>query len=403
MNALTSEIKSIKFLPIFILFLFCFTKLNGQQLTPQQFIEDLEFLKKELPAKHKNLFAKISEKKFNYKIEAIKQKSKNLNNESLEIELFKLIKEIGDEHTRIEPVYKTTFPVEFDSFEEGIFVVNTDQLHADLLYKKLSGIENNSMKELKRGFQKIIKTDNQSYFDINFLHFINNPRILSGMNISQPGPGVNFILDDVKYLVSAVEKEKFFPTSATKLLRNSKKDNYWYEQIDNGKILYFNYQRCSEQDGKSFEAFNNELWGFIDKEKPRKMIIDLRNNSGGNSAILIPFLNKLNDSYLNQRGSLYVLIGKSTFSSALMNAVNLKRDYQSILVGKSTSGTVNHYGETRGFRLPNSKIIVGYSTKYWEVWKGYDGALKPDVEIKYSIKNFRENNDEAIDYITNLE
>jgi C-terminal processing protease CtpA/Prc len=127
----------------------------------------------------------------------------------------------------------------------------------------------------------------------------------------------------------------------------------------------------------------------------------LRNNSGGNSAILNPFLEKLKKNYLNKKGSLYVLIGKNTFSSALMNAVDLKRNYKSILVGQTTSGNVNHYGETRGFRLPNSKIIVGYSTKYWEIWKGYNGALRPDIEIKYSLKNFKNNIDEAIEYVTN--
>ena len=49
----------------------------------------------------------------------------------------------------------------------------------------------------------------------------------------------------------------------------------------------------------------------------------------------------------------------------------------------------------------SSKIIVGYSTKYWEIWKGYNGALRPDIEIKYSLKNFKNNIDEAIEYVTN--
>lgn len=83
-----------------------------------------------------------------------------------------------------------------------------------------------------------------------------------------------------------------------------------------------------------------------------------------------------------------------------MNAVDLKRNYQSILIGESTSGNVNHYGETRGFQLPNSKITIGYSTRYWETWKGYKGPLTPDIEIKYSMINFKENIDEAIEYVT---
>jgi len=386
----------------FILLLFCFAEVKSQNLTPQQFAEDLQFLKSELPEKHKNLFAKISEKTFNNRIAEIEQKRNSLNNESFEIELYKLIKEIGDEHTRIEPIYKTVYPINFDFFEEGTFVISTDTAHSDLLYKKLNGIENSTFKEITEDFKKIIKTDNQSYFDIYFQRFVNNPRILKGLDITQSDSIANFILNNEKHQLLSVEKEKFSSKPTSDLLRYSNNDNYWYKLIDNSKILYFNYQDCSEQDNKPFEPFINELFSVIETKKPQKIIIDLRNNSGGNSAILDPFLNKLSKSYLNKNGSLYVLIGKNTFSSALMNAVDLKRNYKSILVGQPTSGNVNHYGETRGFRLPNSKIIVGYSTKYWEIWKGYNGALKPDIEVKYSIKNFKENIDEAIEYVKNL-
>lgn len=402
MHAAIIERKILHFPPVFILFLFCFTKLSGQNVTPQKFIEDAEFLKKELPQRHINLFAKISEKKFNSIIAGIEKKSTILNEERFEIELYKLFKEIGDEHTRIEPVYKTTYPLSFDLFTEGIFVTNTDPAHSYLLYKKLDGIESTTTRDIIKEFRKIIKNDNRSYFDVYFQHFVNNPRVLKGLDITQSDSAAGFILDDEKYPVSSVPKEKFSSKPASKLLRYSNNDNYWYTLTGNGKVLYFNYQVCAEQDNKPFEAFSNELWTFIEKEKPQKIIIDLRNNSGGNSAILSPFLTRLKESDLNKKGSLYVLIGKNTFSSALMNAVDLKRNYQSILVGEPTSGNVNHYGENRGFQLPHSKIIVGYSTKYWENWKGYKGPLMPDIEIKYSIVNFKNNIDEAIEYVIGM-
>lgn len=390
------------FLKYFILFTSLFLlsiKANGQKLTSKQYIEDLEFLKRELPKRHKNLFAKTSEEIFNDKVEEIKKKSKSLNDESFEIELYKLIKEIDDEHTRIEPIYKTIFPVKFDFFKEGVFVTSTDITNSSLLYKKLNGIGNSTLKEITKKFKNIVKTDNQSYFKVYFQNSINNPRILKGLSISKSNLNSNFILDNVNYQIFSVQKEKFSSKPVSKLLRYSDDDNYSYKLIDNGKTLYFNYLSCSEQTEKPFEYFSNQLFKSIKDKKPKRIIIDLRNNSGGNSAILNPFLEKLQKSYLNKKGSLFVLIGKKTFSSALMNAVDLKRNYESILIGQSTSGNVNHYGETRGFRLPNSKIIVGYSTKYWEVWKGYEGALTPDVKVEYSMKNFKNNVDEAIEYI----
>lgn len=398
MNKLIYQNILLKSLLIFLL-TFSISQTKAQNLTPKQFVEDLEFLKAELPKKHKNLFAKISEKDFNKQIRNIEQKSKNLNDKTFEIELYKLIKAIGDEHTRIEPSYTTIFPIYFDFFKEGIFVTKTDSLHLNLLNKKLNGIEKISIKNILNDYKEIIKDDNQSYFEVYVQNFINNPRILKGLKITKSDSISNFLLENEKYRITSIAKKNLHPISNSKLLRFKNNDNYWYEMIDNDKILYFNYQDCTEQNGKPFEIFSNELFQIIGNRKPRKLIIDLRNNSGGNSAVLKPFLEQLKTNYLNENGSLFILIGKKTFSSALMNAIDLKRNYNAILIGESTSGNVNHYGETRGFYLPNSKIIVGYSTKYWENWKGYSGPLIPDVRINYSIENFKKNIDEAIEYV----
>lgn len=399
MERLAIKYSTLKCFILLISLFFIVVKVNGQKLTSKHYIEDLQFLKRELPKRHKNLFAKTSKEIFNDRVEKIKQKSKFLNNESFEIELYKLIKEIDDEHTRIEPIYKTIFPIKFDFFKEGIFVTGTNATNSNLLHKKLNGIGNSTLKEITKKIESIVKTDNQSYFKVYFQNVINNPRMLKGLNISKSNLNSNFNLDSVNYEIFSVQKENLSLKPTSKLLRYSNSDNYWYKLIDNGKTLYFNYQDCSEQTEKPFEYFSSQLFKFIESKKPKKIIVDLRNNGGGNSAILNPFLEKLQKSYLNRKGSLFVLIGKKTFSSALMNAVDLKRNYKSIFIGQSTSGNVNHYGETRGFRLPNSRIIVGYSTKYWEIWKGYDGALTPDVKVEYSIKKFKNNADEAIEYV----
>lgn len=386
-----------------LLFLFTTLTINAQNLTEKQFVEDLEFLKFELSQRHKNLFAKISEKEFNLKISEIEGKCKTLNEETFEIELYKLIKEIGDEHTRIEPKYPTIFPIHFDFFKEGIFVTETDSLNSNLLFKKLNGIEKTSIKNIIKNFKTIIQDDNKSYFEIYLLNFVNNPRILKGLKITQSDSSAKFVLNKQEIKLSAENKTKSTTKFNSQLLRFQNKDNYWYELLGSNKILYLNYQDCSEQNGKPFEVFNKEMFNLIETQKPEKFIIDLRNNSGGNSAILKPFLEKLKTNYLNKKGSLYILIGKKTFSSSLMNAIDLKRNYNSILIGEPTSGNVNHYGETRGFYLPNSKIIIGYSTKYWENWKDYFGPLIPDVPINYSIENYKNNIDEAIEYVKNSE
>ena len=383
----------------FFIVLLCSVSSYAQQFTAKQLIEDLDFLQTELPKRHTNLFAKLPEEKFKQKISEIKQKAANLSLENFEIELYKLTKEIGDEHTRIEPPYKTIYPIGFDFFKEGLYVTKTDSAHAHLLYNEFKGIENYPIKTVLEQFRTTIQTENDSYFRIYFLRFVNNPDFLKGLNITSSLTNANFTIGSKSENLPATALKSYKPISDHTLLRTKKQDKYWYELIDNGQTLYFNYQDCAEQKDYPFEQFDGELFNIIAAQKPKKIIVDLRNNSGGNSGILQPFLDKLKDSYLNKKGSLFVLIGKETFSSALMNAVNLKRNFNSILVGESTSGNVNHYGETRGFYLPNTRIVIGYSTRYWETWKGHKGPLNPDVKIVYSVKAFMQHQDEALEYI----
>jgi hypothetical protein len=49
----------------------------------------------------------------------------------------------------------------------------------------------------------------------------------------------------------------------------------------------------------------------------------------------------------------------------VLNALELQQKTNAVFVGEPTSGSANHYGEYKIFILPNSKIRVHYSTKYF--------------------------------------
>ncbi|MDM1294370.1 hypothetical protein ABTW24_09160 [Sphingobacterium thalpophilum] len=74
----------------------------------------------------------------------------------------------------------------------------------------------------------------------------------------------------------------------------------------------------------------------------------------------------------------------------------LKKNSNATFIGEETSGSINHYGEVRGFNLPKSDIVIAFSTKYWEVWKGKKRPLKPDIKINYTIENYMDGKDEAL-------
>jgi hypothetical protein len=390
---------------IIVLFVLISSTCFSQTLSKVDFIEDLEFLKKTLPVKHTNLFVKITKPDFEKKVDAIISKAETLNYESFTTELFKLTVSIGDEHTFIEPKFTKILPIQFGFFKEGLFITGIDSANSAFLQAKLVAINDHSMAQIISLFKEVIQNENQSYFDDHFLHFINNPAFLKGLGIINSDEEAEFTLIDknnkqVKIKLAAIQTKDIanvkLAFAHSDLLSKKKTGNYWFDYDSESKTLYFNYNVCREDPNNPFEKFNDELFTLIASHQPEKIVLDLRKNNGGNSGVLYPFLEKIKGSYLNKKRKLFVLIGKQTFSSAVMNAVELKRNSNAIFIGEPTSGNINHYGEVRGFSLPKSKIVIAYSTRYWETWKGKKGPLKPDTDVKYSIKNYIDGRDEAL-------
>jgi len=85
---------------------------------------------------------------------------------------------------------------------------------------------------------------------------------------------------------------------------------------------------------------------------------------------------------INKKGKLFVIIGRKTFSSAVLNTLDFKKHTNAIIVGEETSGKPNHYGEIKSFELPNSKLKVYYSTKYFKHYEKDIETIRPDVIIK---------------------
>jgi hypothetical protein len=79
--------------------------------------------------------------------------------------------------------------------------------------------------------------------------------------------------------------------------------------------------------------------------------------------LLMPFINQIKaNKKINKKGRLFVIIGRQTFSSAILNAISFKNNTEAIFVGEPTGGKPNHYGEIKVFTLKNSPIRVQYST-----------------------------------------
>jgi hypothetical protein len=113
--------------------------------------------------------------------------------------------------------------------------------------------------------------------------------------------------------------------------------------------------------------FGARIFERIDAGAVDRLVIDLRFNGGGNNDLVRPIVNGVAARpSINQRGKLFVITGRKTYSAA-MNFVSLLEDRtEALFVGEPPGGSPLHYGDNVPFTLPNSKLQLRISTLHWD-------------------------------------
>ena len=156
--------------------------------------------------------------------------------------------------------------------------------------------------------------------------------------------------------------------------------------MPDGKTVYANFRRYD-----SLERDARALFDLVDESKATRLVIDLRQNGGGDffkgRRSLVERIKRR--PAINAKGHLYVLIGRKTFAAALANAVDFRKDTQAILVGEPIGERPNSYSENDEMTLPNSKLVVSYSTRYYRFVDEDVPAVLPDVRIDPTWPDFK--------------
>jgi hypothetical protein len=169
---------------------------------------------------------------------------------------------------------------------------------------------------------------------------------------------------------------------------------YWHEFLPDSGTLFIQYNRCDNDRKMPFAEFAKKVLAGADAQAVKRVVIDLRWNGDGNSRVISPLVSGL-ASRRKALGPVFVLIGPSTFSSAVDNAVELQRVLAAKLVGEDSGGMPSGYGEVAKLALPNSKLVIRYTTK----GSGSGGAktLTPDISAPFKLDDFVAGRDPGLD------
>lgn len=214
-------------------------------------------------------------------------------------------------------------------------------------------------------------------------------------SIEKGGKVFDLVVDSIPY-----NAEPAYIDAAARLpLYRRNTDAVWFAYMPDANVTYLAFNHYPPVD--ELKRIAAELFQTLDAHPGGALVIDFRNNGGGDyiefDRVLLGGL-KTRD-WLFKRGRLFGLIGRKTFSAAMMNALQLRQQMNSILVGEPTGARPNSYSEAAQFRLPNSKFAVQYSRLYYHLVPGNPSGVIPDKLIPPTWDDYKNGKDSALQWV----
>lgn len=380
--------------------------------------EDLAVLAGELPQRHIEPFAKISQADFEAAVVTLDADVPRLSDEQIVVRLMQLVALLGDPHTALAFNYTPdtlVFPLNFYPFSDGLTLMAAPAEYGTALGGRLVRIEDRDVADVLAALGTAIPYANEGWLRVMAAQSLPNAALLYGLDLipSMEEAAITFETrsgDRVTLDIATTPRSElgglswqtaFDPATLPPALVSHNPPNYWYEYFADTRTLYVNYAICAEAESWPFADFMAEVLGVLDAQPVARVAVDLRANSGGDSRILEPLIEALAQRQdVNQTGHLFVLIGPRTYSSALLNAIQFRQRTAALLIGEPTGGEPNHYGEIQEFTLPNSGLSVFYSTKYFVYLEGdHSSALEPDRLIPFTAADLFAGRDPVLDAV----
>lgn len=389
--------------------------------------EDLRFMAREMPKRHKNLFHTMTREQFESAVRRLDDRIPSLARHEVIVEMARIVAMVGDGHTNIAPTRDPkigfrTFPIALYQFKDGLFIRGAAREQTDIVGARVVKIGNASVDQAYRSVREMIGRDNEmdAKFFAPFLLVM--PEVLHGLGLTDG-------LDSAVFLVESDGKQRavilkpsgpaeMMPpdmdaswaprrnfvdardgaTQPAPLWLKDPQNKFWFEALPERKAVYVQFNQVGNKKDETVEAFAKRLFAFVEANPVERFVLDLRLNRGGNGALNRPLLLGIIKSHkVDQKGRLFTIIGRSTWSAAQGLVNELERYSNTLFVGEPSGGKVNSFGDSSRITLPNSGITVRVSTLWWQ---GDERDRRqwtaPQIAADLTFEDYRTNNDPAL-------
>jgi hypothetical protein len=357
---------------------------------------DLDVLMNTLQSRHPNLYTKAPREQWDEAVAALRSRVAALSDTQVAMEVARIAALAGDGHTfvnlRTSPIF-TSLPLRLQWFEEGWVATTVPVDQPAMLGTVVNRLDGTPVAEVIEKIRPYVSYENEWWFRVQVLNYLISPEILANLGVQGSR---NAIMINDEWLVPAaapgIAAGPILAQPRFPLWTRYNGLNYWFHYLAESRTIYVKYNVCAEMPVLPAARFRAELAAALADNAVERIILDVRTNTGGNSAVLARLLPVVPAGVKR-----VVITGRQTFSSGLWAASDLSRAGWT-LVGEPTGGKPSAFGEVVGFTLPHSGLRGQTSTRFFRGTVQPDGeSLRPDVLVPWTWAGFSQELDGFLD------
>lgn len=396
---------------------------NVSALTPERaeaWEQDLRFYLQQGEQNHINFYHSIDKAVLNAELNGLIKRLPDLNEYEVLAELLRIARLIGDGHSAIY-LWSQNFRqlpmwlVDYRLDDRNTFrILETSKEYQHLLGNKLIGINGYDINAVVDRLASIVQyVENQHSIAFRTQETVVNVELLAGLGIIDDVNQVELLLENDQGSTTSVkvktQARKDYLTSEKSLFRSPnisafnepgfiQNDGLWLGTDMKTKTAYIYF--AWYPDFEDMMAFADKANDFIREHKIEHLIIDLRNNAGGDFFVgLILASGLLMSDSLDWSDGVYTLIGNKVFSASMSNATHYRQILNARLIGSPTGANPVGYQETHNLTLPNSEIPFTFSKRLYRFQDQQSDGVRPDVEVVNRWEDFKAGKDRVIEWV----
>jgi len=325
---------------------------------------DLDFLAAEIRRLHYAYRGKPLSADFDGALRALRQRAPQLTDAAMEPEIQRLLAFAADGHTGLTGRPSLALPIAFYDFSDGMYVIDAVSECA-CIGERVVALNGVPIQSAVQKITPFLSVDNAMGVRFKAPIYLRYPDYLRAAGIAS-GDSIAVSLEGANGAhVFTAKASESGGVSGRVTVPHTLNQNYGFETLPGGDTIYFQFNQVLDEPANSIQQFAGKLHEALSPARIHNLIIDVRNNGGGNLDLFTPLLRTIITFQTTHAGAgIYVLTSRQTFSAAQVFVNQLDRNTSAIVAGEPAGSRPNFIGESAPTVLPYSGLYMTISTRY---------------------------------------